>query len=136
MEHILTTISGILIKKCSDHQPYFILIDNLISNNLTPTFVTVTKQDAESQIKFQEKLEESANINSLAIHVNINYNALHNLIQASKELQLPSKLVRFNKYKHNKANGFHVALENPYNLGISNRSWFNWLCNTDTLHSK
>ena len=105
-EHTLETTSGILIKKFSDHQPYFTLIDNLIANNPTPKFITVTKQDAESQRKFQEQLQESAEINleiNVNIDPNINYNILHNLIQASKELHLPSKLVRFNKYKHKKS---------------------------------
>ncbi len=58
-EHTLETTSGILIKKFSDHEPYFNLIDNVISNNSTPTFVTITKQNTESQRNFQIQLEES-----------------------------------------------------------------------------
>ncbi len=113
-EHILQTTSDILINNISDQQSYIPLIGNVISNTPTLTFVTIIKQDAKSQNKFQEQLEESEKINSpvinLNIDANIKYNILHNLIQTSKELHLPSKLVRFNKYKHTKANGFLMAL--------------------------
>jgi hypothetical protein len=105
-EHTLDTTSGILIKKFSDHQPYFTLIDNLMTNNPTTKFITVTKQDVESKRKFLEELQNSAEIKNLDINPNldpnINYNILHNLIQAAKELHMPSKKVKFKKYKHKK----------------------------------
>ncbi len=54
LENTLETTCGILIKRFSDHQPYFTLIENFISNNPTPKFVTVTKQDVESKGRFQD----------------------------------------------------------------------------------
>ncbi len=62
------------------------------------TLVKLTKQDAESQRKFKEQLQDSAKI-KVNIDPNINYNILHNLIKTQKELNLSPKLVRFNKYK-------------------------------------
>ncbi len=62
----------------------------------------------------QEELQESIKRLNLDIdpHLdpNINYNILHDTIQSTKELHMPFKIVRYNKYKHKKVNGFHRVL--------------------------
>ncbi len=47
-EATIDTISGILIKKFSDHQPYFILLNNIKLKTDTSRFININKQDQES----------------------------------------------------------------------------------------
>ena len=105
-EHTLDTTSGILIKKFSDHQPYFTLLNNFITHNQTPTYVTINKQDDVSTSKFQNELLNSNEINNLDINPNldpnINYNVLHKSIQDAKEKHMPIRQVKYNKYTHKK----------------------------------
>ena len=109
-EYTLDTTSGILIKKFSDHQPYFTLLNNYTFQNQSPTYVTINKQDATSTKNFQDDLLRSNEIQNLEVNPNldpnINYNILHNLIQAAKDKHMPSREVKFNKYKHKKKNGY------------------------------
>ncbi len=81
-EATIDTISGILIKKFSDHQPYFILLNNIQLKTDTPRFIKINKQDQESITKFQDEILNS----SFLINLNDksdpnNYNVLHNIIQ-------------------------------------------------------
>ncbi len=103
-ESTIHTTSGILVKKFSDHQPYFTLLDNFIINNPTSKYIQINKQDSESKKKCLEELQESIKRLNLDIYPNldpnINYNILHDTIQSAKELHMPSKIVRYNKYKH------------------------------------
>ncbi len=43
--------------------------------------------------------------NSLTANPNDNYNILHNIMETAKNKHLPSKTVKYNKYKHKKLNG-------------------------------
>ncbi len=47
-EATIDTIAGILINKFSDHQPYFILLNNIQLKTHTPRFIKINKQDQES----------------------------------------------------------------------------------------
>ncbi len=44
-ETTLNTTAGVLINTFSDHQPYFMLLDNIDTKILTPTYIKVSKQD-------------------------------------------------------------------------------------------
>ncbi len=44
----LVITSGVLIKKFSDHQPYFILLNSIITKDSPPVYVKVTKQDNDA----------------------------------------------------------------------------------------
>ncbi len=46
-ETTVYTTSGILVKKFSDHQPYFTLLDNFIINNPTSKYIQINKQDSK-----------------------------------------------------------------------------------------
>ncbi len=104
-ENTIHITSGILVKKFfSDHQPNFTLLDKFSINNATSKYININKPDSESKKKFKEELQESIKRLNLDIDPNldpnINYNILHDTIQSAKELHLPSKIVRYNKYKH------------------------------------
>jgi len=103
-ENTINTTSGILIKKFSDHQPYFTLFKNIQHKDHAPKYVKVNKQDKESIQLFQNEIlysVESANLTQdINIDPNLNYNILHEIIQQAKIKHMPLKLIKFNKYKH------------------------------------
>ncbi len=103
-ETTLDTTSGILIKKLSDHQPYFTILNNINVKHHKPKNIKVTKQDNESKQQFHYEilhcLEHENLTNDITQDPNINYNILHNIVQNAKMKHIPQKSVRFHKYKH------------------------------------
>ncbi len=106
-EATIDTIAGILIKKFSDHQPYFILLNNIQLETDTPRFIKINKQDQESIKTFQHEILNSSLLINLhdnpTSDPNINYNIFHNIIQNAKNPCMPEKVVKFNKYEHKKS---------------------------------
>ncbi len=106
-EATIDTISGILIKKFSDHQPYFILLNSIQLKTDTPKFIRINQQDQESINKFHHEVLNSIPLINLNENPkndpNINNNILHNVIQNAKSIHMPQKIVKFNKYKHKKS---------------------------------
>ncbi len=47
-ETMLDTALGILIKRFSDHQPYYILLNNIKHKTHKPKYIKLCKQDIES----------------------------------------------------------------------------------------
>ncbi len=74
----LEITSGVLIKKVSDHLPYFILLNNINVTDPPPVFVRITKQDTDSIINFQNEISGSDELNiqieNLMVDHKINYN--------------------------------------------------------------
>ncbi len=103
-ETMLDTTLGILIKTFSDHQPYFILLNNIKHKTHKPKYIKLSKQDTESIEGFHQEILNSAkhlNLNNnYNMNPNINYNVLHEIIQQAKIKHIPEKLVKFNKYNH------------------------------------
>ncbi len=103
-ENTLNTVSGVTVKKLSDHQGYFTFIDNSVIRNPQSKYVTIHKQNTESINNFKQDLGGSLGIDNfdqnLSSDPNINYNLLHDIIQNAKEKHMPSIRVKFNKYKH------------------------------------
>ena len=106
-EATLDTIAGVLINRFSDHQPYFILLDNINTKILPPTYVKISKQDNLSMQNFKNEIIASEEIHSLSTRPeedpNVTYSVLHTVIQNAKDRHLPSKLVKFDKHKHKKS---------------------------------
>ncbi len=50
-EETLDTTSGVLIKKFSDHQPYFTILKNINHKDHQPKYIKIVKQDTEKYIK-------------------------------------------------------------------------------------
>ncbi len=110
----LKITSGVLIKKFSDHQPYFILRNNINVIDQPPVFVRITKQDKDSLINFQNEISGSDELNTLfenlMVDPNINYNILHKVLLNAKNKHMKSKLVKYNKYKHKRIMESHIEL--------------------------
>jgi hypothetical protein len=106
-EHTLDTFSGILIRKFSDHQPYFTILNSLQTKKHAPKYIIKTKQDTQSILDFEQEAITSLLQQPLETKMekdpNINLNKLHDILQTSKNKHLPSKLIRLNKYKHKKS---------------------------------
>ncbi len=106
-EQILDTTSDILTLKLSDHLPYFIFINNINSEETQLKYIKinlqtkVTLQSCETEIK-QINLINKIDSNPIA-DPNINYNIIHDIINAAKNKHLPTKIVKFNKRKHKKS---------------------------------
>ncbi len=65
-ETIFDTTSGILIKKFSDHQPYFIILKNIKHKDHKPKYIKTAKQDMESMQNFHDEIQNALN------HANLN----------------------------------------------------------------
>ncbi len=55
------TTSGILIKKFSDHQPYFTLLKNIIHKDHKPKYIKITKQDMRFKQNFHDEIQNAVN---------------------------------------------------------------------------
>ncbi len=104
IETTIYTTSGILIKRFSDHQPYFIILNNINHTHHSPKYIKKTKQDKQSIQKFHQEiihLLAYRNLNNdITKDPNINYNILHNIIQYDKVKHMPQKVVKLIKHKH------------------------------------
>ncbi len=98
-----TTTAGVLINKCWDHQPYFMLLDNIDRKILVPTYIKVSKQDTLFFSKCKNEIIASDELHSLTRRPeedpNVTYSVLHAVIQNANDRHIPSKLVNFDKYK-------------------------------------
>ncbi len=55
-DNMLDTTSGVLNKRFSDHQPYFILLNNILTKDSPPVYVKITKHDKESIHNFHNEI--------------------------------------------------------------------------------
>ncbi len=106
-EHTLDTLSGILNRKLSDHQPYFTILNSLQTKKHAPKYIINTKQDPQSILNFEQEAVKSLLQELLETKMdmdpNINLNKLHDILQTSTNIHLPSKFIRLNKYKHKRS---------------------------------
>lgn len=107
-ETTLDTTSGVLIDKISDHQPYFTVLNNITMKDTPPLYVKVCVNDDTSINNFNDALKTSPILSNISENTNlnedpnINYNVLHDAIQKIKNIHLPEKTIKYNKYKHKK----------------------------------
>ncbi len=117
-EATLDTMSSVLIKTFSDHQPYFILLNNVQTMNSPPVYVKTTKQDKESIQNFYNEIFISNELTSLNdnqdLNPNITYNILRQVIQNTKNKHIPYKLFKYNNYNRKSLNGLQMAQSNLF----------------------
>ena len=103
-KHTLDSTVGILIKKFSDHQPYFLILDTALKKEQSSKFVHINIQNEAAMLKVKhyftsceicKKLDVSPNADT-----NINYNIILDEIDRAKNKFMPSKMVKLKKYKH------------------------------------
>ena len=106
-KYTLESTAGILTKQCSYHQPYFMLLNITHVTESHPKFIKnkIVSVQAMTNVKYEIrsmcfiiKLNKSLNADT-----NINYEIIHDEIARAKNKCMPSKIVKFNKYKHKKS---------------------------------
>ena len=106
-KYTLESTAGILTKQFSDHQPYFMLLNITQVTESHPKFIKIkiVSEQAMTNVKYEirsdvlyDKLNKSLNADT-----NINYEIIHDEIARAKNKCMPSKIVKFNKYKHKKS---------------------------------
>ncbi len=69
-----------------------------------PNYIKVTKQDTEALNAFYNEVNAclaNVGLNTyINTNPNINYNAIHQIIQQAKINHLPEMIIKFNKHKH------------------------------------
>ena len=96
------------MSRISDHFPYFIFLDSLkVKRIKAPKTIKIQLWNAECIHQFKTELN-NANIydslgNSLATNPTQNLNILNHAISQAKRKHMPSRIVKFNKHKHNKS---------------------------------
>ena len=95
---------GILIKQFSDHQPYFIVTNMITTREHPPKYIKTRQQNEQSFIKVEAELKKSKVRTKMDSNIisdpNVNYNLLESEILKANRKLMPTKLVKFRKYKH------------------------------------
>ena len=106
--------AGILMSQISDHLPCFISIECHRSSTTTPKYVSVPTTDETSIQNFCDDLSQTNFTdlinNDISADPNANYDIFEKIILNSKEKFLPTKSMRFNKYKHKKSNWITIGV--------------------------
>ena len=101
------TIAGVFLKKLSDHQPYFVLINIKLTKERTSKYIQINIQTDVAMEKVKNELIECDLYGKLdtciSADINANYDILHNAIKQAKNKHMPCKFIKFNKYKHTKS---------------------------------
>ena len=108
--------SGILIKKFSDHQPYFIVTNSLTKREHPPKYIQIRSQNelslANVNIELHKSnMQEKMDKNILA-DPNINYSILESAIMQANNKYMPIKTVKFQKYKHKRNDWITLGILN------------------------
>ena len=90
-KYTLESTAGILTKQLCDRQPYFMLLNITQVTESHPKFIKI-------KIVLYNKLNKSLNADT-----DINYEIIHDEIARAKNKCMPSKIMKFNKYKHKKS---------------------------------
>ena len=96
--------SGIFTTHISDHQAIFTATNVGLMGFSEKKFITVETKDDESLNKFIDVLKTGDTVAKMDHDVNAdpnsNYKILAQQLQYAKEKHLPTRKLRFNKYKH------------------------------------
>ena len=104
---ILENTAGILTKRFSDHQPYFMIMYNTEKLHSPPKYVKINTVHADAMISVMSEIKsgniyDKLNKNPTALP-NCNYDIIYKKITRAKTIHMPNKLVKFNRYKHKKS---------------------------------
>ena len=105
--HFSKTTSGILVSPISDHYPCFTTLDYLTLNaKVNHKYIKIVPKNSQSIPAFRSFLANSNIIEQLNVNLNAdpnkNYEILNKMLQKGTEKCFPTKVVRFQKYKHHR----------------------------------
>ena len=98
---ILENTAGILTKRFSDHQPYFMIMHNTEKLHSPPKYVKINTVHADAMITVMNEIKvdniyDKLNKNPTA-DPNCNYDLIYKESTRAKTIHMPNKLVKFNK---------------------------------------
>ncbi len=64
-ENTLDITSGVLTKRFSDHQPYFILLNSILTKDSPPVYIKITKEDKKAIQNFYNEFLTSEKLINL-----------------------------------------------------------------------
>jgi len=100
------TTAGILNYNISDHQPYFITLDYLITKSENSKYIKIFVNNEQAKESFKNEILINCTPDKFQSIVNqdpnITYDILDSIIQNSLNKHLPHKLVKYDKYRHKK----------------------------------
>ena len=103
----LESKTGILTNKLSDHQPYFMSLKITQKNEPLPKYIKINIVNTEAMHNVRHEIKSEEIYNKFnkkpTADPNSNFTTLCNEILRSKNKHMPSKWVKFNKYKHKKS---------------------------------
>ena len=98
--------TGVLTKKISDHQPYFISLNNLGLQKPSSRLIKFVKFDKTSVEKLKHEIQKFEFENEFdtteTADLNSNYGKFHHILTSLKDKYLPLKTMKFNKHRHRK----------------------------------
>ena len=104
---VLESTAGILTKRFSDHQPYFMMLNTNQKTNPPPKFIKKYNTSDEAMLNVRHEIQSEELFNKLdkscTADINLNYEMLNDEILRAKHKHMRCKLVKFNKYKHKKS---------------------------------
>ena len=106
-KYVLESTAGILTKRFSDHQPYFMMLNTNQKTNPPPKFIKKYNTSDEAMLNVRHEIQSEELFNKLdkscTADINLNYEMLNDEILRAKHKHMRCKLVKFNKYKHKKS---------------------------------
>ena len=104
---VLESTAGTLTKTFSDHQPYFLILGITQKTERPRKYVKINilSREAMQNVRHEIKSDDVyKKLNTIPnTYPNLNYDIIYKEILRSKNKYMPSKLVKFDKYKHNKS---------------------------------
>ena len=105
--HTISTCSGIILDQLSDHFPYFVSLDNLITRKTKPPKQIKQTMNCpkamENMLNYMKTNDIICRLNNdLTEDPNKNYNILHEHMKTAKAIHFPVKYVKFHKHRHKK----------------------------------
>ena len=102
-----TATAGIIISNISDHLPYFISFDKIISKQINPKYIEIRTNSEHAKLNYCEavgKLDIMGTLNQDSLNdPNVNYDLFEYMLTRLHNTHFPTKTVRHNKYKHKKS---------------------------------
>ena len=118
---MFNAVSGILLDKFSDHQPYFTSLELVRAYQTTPKYSRVYDRSEDSLEKFSKEFNltnfSTVLDKSPSADPTLNYNIFEDILCKLKNKHFQSKFVKFNKYKHKK-----IPLDNHWHIKIDKNS--------------
>jgi hypothetical protein len=99
-----STTTGIILNAISDHQPYFIILDNLNFTVKRNKYISVKRNYDDALYGLKEELKMCCHIENFDLSPNAdphyNYNRFDEILTNSISKHFQKRIVKCNKYKH------------------------------------